>query len=148
MFGILCIAISSFLFALPIPPHTTYWAFGFPAMVLCVFGADTLFPSLVLFNAQSLPKEDQALGGALIVAVGQVGRAICLAIGIAIQVAVQEGHEKADKGAVTGNGNLQNPAFLRGLKAGMWFNVGLALSAGFVVAIAFRGAGVMGGVKK
>lgn len=41
-------------------------------MVLCVCGADTLFPSLVLFNAQSLPKEDQALGGALINAVGQV----------------------------------------------------------------------------
>ena len=86
MFGIVCCATSSFLFAIPISPYTTYWAFGFPAMVLCVFGADTLFPSLVLFNSHSLPKEDQALGGALINAVGQVGRAICLAIAIAIQV--------------------------------------------------------------
>ena len=86
MFGMICCATSSFLFAIPINPHTTYWAYGFPAMVLCVFGADTLFPSLVLFNSHSLPKEDQALGGALINAVGQVGRAIGLAIAIAIQV--------------------------------------------------------------
>lgn len=147
MFGILCCATSSFLFALPIPPKVD-WAYSVPAMVLSVFGADTLFPSLVLFNAQSLPKEDQSVGGALINAVGQIGRAIGLAIGIAIQVAVQEGHETAGSAAVTGNGNLHNPAFLSGLKAGMWFNVGLALSAGLVVAIAFRGAGVMGAAKK
>ena len=86
MFGIVCCATSSFLFAVPIPPRTTYWAYGFPAMGLSVFGADTLFPSLVLFNSHSLPQEDQALGCALINAVGQVGRAVGLAIATAIQV--------------------------------------------------------------
>ena len=90
MFGIICCATSSFLFAIPISPYTTYWAYGFPAMVLSVFGADTLFPSLILFNSHSLPREDQALGGALINAVGQVGRAIGLAIGIAIQVCISK----------------------------------------------------------
>jgi hypothetical protein len=112
-------------------------------MVLSVFGADTLFPSLVLFNAQSLPKEDQALGGALINAVGQVGRAIMLAIGIVIQVANQENHEPSVTQAATEHSNLLNPAFLRGLRAGMWFNVALACAGVLVVAFGFRGAGIM-----
>ncbi|KAK4888457.1 hypothetical protein LTR28_002941, partial [Elasticomyces elasticus] len=73
------------LFAIPIPPSTTYWAFGFPAMCLSVFGADTLYPSLMLLISHFLPREDQALGGALINAVGQIGRSLGLAIGTAIQ---------------------------------------------------------------
>jgi hypothetical protein len=112
-------------------------------MVICVFGADTLFPSLVLFNAQSLPKEDQALGGALINAVGQVGRAIGLAIAIAIQVAVQESHRPTDAAVVSGKSNLYSPAFLSGLRAAFWFNVALALLGAAVVAFGFRGAGIM-----
>jgi hypothetical protein len=102
-----------------------------------------LFPSLVLFNASSLPKEDQALGGALINAVGQVGRAIGLAIAIAIQVAVQESHQSADSAAVAGESNLRNPAFLSGLRAGFWFNVGLGALGAVVVVVGFRGAGIM-----
>lgn len=143
MFGIVCCALCSLLFALPIGPSATYWAYGFPAMVISVCGADTLFPSLVLFNAQSLPKEDQALGGALINAVGQVGRAIGLAVAIAIQVAVQESHQGSDPTTLTGEGNMQSPAFLSGLKAAFWFNVGLAGLGVLVVALGFRGAGVM-----
>lgn len=111
-------------------------------------GADTLFPSLVLFTSHSLPREDQALGGALINAIGQVFRAIGLAIAIAIQVAVQESHEKSDSAAVSGHGDFQNPAYLAGLRAGQWFNMGQALAAVFVVAFAFRGAGIMGGPKR
>ena len=63
------------------------------------------------------------------------------------QVAVQASHQKSDAKAVTGTDDLNNPAFLSGLKAGMWFNVGLALSGGLVVAVAFRGAGIVGATK-
>ena len=63
------------------------------------------------------------------------------------QVAVQESHQKSVNKVVTGTGNVRNPAFLSGLKAGMWFNVGLALCAIIVVAFAFRGAGIMGATK-
>ncbi|KAK1092920.1 hypothetical protein LTR48_003380 [Friedmanniomyces endolithicus] len=126
----------------------TYWAYGFPAMCLCVFGADTLFPTLVLFNAHSLPKEDQALGGAMINAVGQVGRAIGLAIATAIQVAVQEGHERSASLAVTGTKSLGNPAFRAGLRAADWFSVALGALAFVTVSMAFRGAGVIGRAAK
>ncbi|KAL8669976.1 MAG: hypothetical protein Q9224_007702, partial [Gallowayella concinna] len=105
LFGTICITISNLLFAVPISPDTTYWAYGFPAMCLSVMGADTLFPSLVLFNSHSLPQEDQGVGGALINAIGQVMRAIGLAIAIAIQVAVQESYTTPDAQVVSGTDN-------------------------------------------
>lgn len=116
--------------------------------MLCVFGADTLFPTLVLFNAHSLPKEDQALGGAMINAVGQVGRAIGLAIATAIQVAVQESRERSTKSAVTGANSLGNHAFRAGLRAANWFSVALGALAFVTVAFAFRGTGIIGKAKK
>ncbi|KAK5131688.1 hypothetical protein LTR08_000742 [Meristemomyces frigidus] len=144
MFGTLCCAIACLLFAIPIPPNTSYWAYGFPAMCLCVFGADTLFPSLILFTAHSLPREDQSLGGAMINAVGQVGRAIGLAIATAIQIAVQESHEGTAKGAVTEQGNVGSPAFLAGLRAAEWFSAAIAFVAVVVATFAFRGVGIIG----
>lgn len=143
-----CLIACTTLFAAPIPPETTYWAYAFPALCICVMAADSLFPSLVLFNASNLPAEDQALGGALINAVGQTTRSIGLAIAIAIQVAVQESHQKSDSEAVMGGrSNLHNPAFLAGLRAGQWFSTGLAVLGLIVVVFAWRGAGVLGGHK-
>lgn len=144
MWGMLCCAVACLLFGVPIPPGTTYWAFGFPAMCLSVLGADALFPALLLFMAQSLPKEDQALGGATINCVGQVGRAICLAICTAIQVAVQESKEP-NSAAVTGEGSIGNPAYLSGLRGAMWFSFGTAIAGFLVVAACFRGTGKVGG---
>jgi len=148
MFGTLCCTIAVILFAIPIPTNTTYWAYGFPAMCLCVFGADTLFPSLILFTAHQLPREDQAIGGAIINAVGQVGRAIGLAIATAIQVSVQESRSNTANAAITGNGDYHNPAFLAGLRAAEWFNVGIGVLSFVVATIAFRGAGIIGKAKK
>lgn len=143
MWGMLCCAIACLLFAVPIPVGTTYWAFGFPAMCLSVLGADALFPALLLFTAQSLPKEDQALGGATINCVGQVGRAIGLAICTAVQVAVQESKESGSS-AVTGEGSVGNLAYLSGLRGAMWFSFGTAMVGFFVVAALFRGTGKVG----
>lgn len=143
MWGMLCCAVACLLFAVPIPVGTTYWAFGFPAMCLSVLGADALFPSLLLFIAQSLPKEDQALGGATINCVGQVGRAIGLAICTAIQVAIQESKESRAS-AVTGEGSIGNLAYLSGLRGALWFSFGTAMAGFFVVAATFRGTGKVG----
>lgn len=143
MWGMLCCAIACLLFAVPIPVGTTYWAFGFPAMCLSVLGADALFPALLLFTAQSLPKEDQALGGATINCVGQVGRAIGLAICTAVQVAIQESKESGPS-AVTGEGSIGNLAYLSGLRGAMWFSFGTAMVGFFVVAALFRGTGKVG----
>ena len=113
-------------------------------MSLSVLGADTLFPCLVLFVAHSLPREDQSLGGAMINAMGQVGRAIGLAICTAIQLSVQNSREGASGNAAVAESNLGNPAFLAGLRAAQWFSAAIALCAVVVVTFAFKGVGIIG----
>lgn len=146
VWGTLCVAISSLLYAVPIAPNTIYWAWSFPAMVLAVFGSDTLFPTLTLFTAQSLPSSDQAMGGALINAVGQIGRAISLAITTAIQTAVTAKKRGVSLKEVGSHGTITkgDAAFLAGLRAAMWTGFAMAVAACFVVIVAFRGAGKVG----
>lgn len=150
MFGTICVGISGLLYAVPIPPQTTYWAFGLPAMVLSVFGADTLYPTLTLFTAQTLPSTDQALGGALINAVGQIGRAIGLAIATAVQTAVIAKEKNLTVSEVGSEGvvGVGDPALLKGLRAANWADFSFAIAAFFVVLIVFRGVGKVGAVKK
>jgi predicted MFS family arabinose efflux permease len=146
-FGTFCVAVSSLLFAVPIPPGTTYWAWSFIAMILCVFGADTLYPTLTLFTVQSVPSTDQALGGALINALGQIGRAVGLAISTAIQTAVtasREGLDVKQVGNSKEGSTKDNVAYLQGLRAANYTDFAFAVAAFFVVAVAFRGAGKVG----
>ncbi|KAJ4295461.1 hypothetical protein N0V90_007473 [Kalmusia sp. IMI 367209] len=149
-FGTTSVSLASLLFAIPISDHTTYWAYGFPAMVLSVFGADTLFPTLTLFVAKSLPSEDQALGGALVNMVGQFGRALGLAIATALQTAVmakQRGVsvDKIGSGDGSGGGKTWDPALKVGIRSAAWFDFGMGIVALGVVLIFFRGAGKVGG---
>ncbi|USW53804.1 Putative major facilitator superfamily, MFS transporter superfamily [Septoria linicola] len=134
------------LFAIPIPPDTTYWAWGFPAMCLSVFGADTLFPSLLLLVAHSLPREDQALGGAMVNAVGQIGRSVGLAIATAIQVAIQE-NRQGSRTAIDGAVARENAGSLAGLRGADWFNFATCLAAFIIATVAMRGAGKVGAAK-
>lgn len=147
-FGTTSLSISSILFAIPIPVHTTYWAYGFPAMVLSICGADTLFPTLTLFVATSLPSEDQALGGALINAVGQIGRAIGLAIATAIQTAIIAREKGKSVEEVGSEGHGLPPwddALKVGIRSTAWFNASIAFAALGVVLLFFRGVGKVGG---
>ncbi|KAE9972043.1 hypothetical protein EG328_005265 [Venturia inaequalis] len=150
VWGTICVAVSSLLYAVPIPPTTTYWAWSFPAMVLAVFGADTLYPTLTLFTAQSLPSSDQAMGGAIINAVGQIGRAISLAITTAIQTAIIANKRGVSLEEVGSHGTVTrgDAAFLAGLRAAMWTGFAMAITACFVVIVAFKGAGKVGLHKK
>lgn len=70
-----------------------------------------------------------------------------MAIGTAIQVAVQESKTGSASGAVTGAGDLGNLSFLAGLRAASWFDVTMALLAFCVVTVAFRNTGVIGKAK-
>lgn len=149
MFGTVCVSIASLLFAVPIPPTTTYWAYGFPAMILSVCGMDTLYPCLILFTAQSLPQSDQALGGALINAVGQVGRAVGLAIATAAQTAVIAHEQGAAISEVGKAGSrVGEPALLSGLRVANWIDFGLGIAAFAVVLFAFNGAGKVGAMPR
>ncbi|AEO55081.1 hypothetical protein MYCTH_2298499 [Thermothelomyces thermophilus ATCC 42464] len=142
-FGNASVSLSALLFAVPIPPETTYWAWSFPAMMISVFGADTTWPCLVLFTSHSLPPQDQALGGALVNAMGQVGRAIGLAVATAIQTAVMS-TERGVSVEEAGSVQVGDRASLLGLRAAEWWNFGLGISALAVVLVAFRGTGIVG----
>ncbi|KAL2172879.1 hypothetical protein VTG60DRAFT_57 [Thermothelomyces hinnuleus] len=142
-FGNAFVSLSALLFAVPIPPDTTYWAWSFPAMMISVFGADTTWPCLVLFTSHSLPPQDQALGGALVNAMGQVGRAIGLAVATAIQTAVMSS-ERGVSVEEAGSVEVGDRASLLGLRAAEWWNFGLGISALAVVLVAFKGTGIVG----
>lgn len=149
LFGNFCISISCLLFAVPIPPTTTYFAAGLPSMILCVLGADTTWPCMTLFTSHALPQQDQALGGALVNSMGMIGRSIGLAIATAIQTAVmarQRGLPIEKAGPV----KEWDDASLMGLQAANWFHFSLGVVSMVIAVSAFRGAGIVGkaGVKQ
>ena len=148
LFGNTCVALASLLFALPIPGDTSYWVYGVEAMSLSVLGSDTTWPSMALFTSHALSQGDQALGGALVNAVGQVGRSLGLAVATSIQIAVMaslRGVALQDAGPIL---PWDEPS-LAGLRAGAWFNFGVGAASVAVIAVMFRGSGVIGrdGVK-
>jgi predicted MFS family arabinose efflux permease len=141
--GTLAASVSSLLFSVPIPPSTSYFAWGLPAMVLSVVGADTIWPCLTLFTSQALRPEDQAIGGALINAMGQFGRAIGLAISTAIQTAVmadERGISVEDVGSIV----VGEYATLKGIRAASWMNFGFGMGALLVVLLALRSKEIIG----
>ena len=149
LFGNACVALASLLFAVPLPGDASYWVYGLEAMSLAVLGSDTTWPSMALFTSHALPQQDQALGGALVNAVGQVGRSLGLAAATAIQLAVMAAHRGV---AAQDAGPLRpwDEPTLAGLRAGAWFNFGVGLCSVAVIALMFRGTGVIGrdGVRK
>ncbi len=141
--GTLSVSVSCLLFAAPIPPTTSYFAFGLWAMTLAVIGADTTWPCMTLFTSQALPAEDQATGGALINAVSQIGRAIGLAIATAVQTAVtasENGVKVEDVGPI----KAWDPASLSGLRAANWLSFGFGIASLILVILAFRSMDVIG----
>jgi predicted MFS family arabinose efflux permease len=150
MFSTFAISMSSLLFAIPIPDDTKYWAYGFPAMVFCVCGADTIFPVLTLFVAKTLPPEDASLGGALISAVGQIGRAVGLALATAVQTAIiaKEMGVSVDQVGEKGLGmEPWNPALKAGIRGTAWFNFGMSVLSLLIVVVFIRRIGIIGGKK-
>ena len=87
------------------------------------------------------------MGGALINAMGQFGRAIGLAITTAIQTSVmasQRGLPVQESGGIV----AWEPASLAGLRAGNWFNFALGVSCMVLVFVSFRGTGIVGKIEK
>ena len=112
--GTLFTGVACLLFAV-INPALTYWAFGFPAVVLCVFGADFVFATGTLFTAKVCRGHEQSLGGALFQTVSQIGTSFGLAITtIAFDATVSRHRGDA---ALTGT---QGGAPLQAYKNAMW----------------------------
>ena len=71
MIGTSFTAVANLLFAL-IDINAPYWAFGFPAAIVSVFGADFVTAAGSLFVAKVNPPEEQSVAGALLQTMSQV----------------------------------------------------------------------------
>ncbi|KAF4123913.1 Major Facilitator Superfamily [Geosmithia morbida] len=141
--GNLAVSVCNLLYAAPIPGDANYFARGLPAMLLAVVGADTAWPSLTLFTSRALPSEDQAVGGALINAAGQLGRAIGLAISTAAQTAVMA----SGRGLPVEHAGGLRPwesTTLDGIRAASWVNFALGLVSLCLVPVAFPTLEIIG----
>ncbi|KAJ7133437.1 major facilitator superfamily domain-containing protein [Mycena epipterygia] len=129
VFGTFFTGLASLLFAL-ILPSAPYWAFGFPATIVSVFGADFVFAAGTLFIAKiSLPHE-QSLAGGLFQTLTQLGTAFGLAISTIAFDAVADG-----AGA---------EAPLKAYKAAQWTAFGMAMLCTLLAATFLRGVGPVG----
>ena len=129
--GTLLTGIAALLFAVIIP-SAPYWAFGFPAAITSVFGADFVFACGTIFVARvSLPHE-QSLAGGLFQTLTQLGTAIGLAATTIVHnTVVRREGSSAD-------------AQLDGYKAAQWMTFAFG-AAGSIVALLFlRGVGPIG----
>lgn len=143
--GHVAVCIAALLYAVPIPPTTSYFAWGMWAMILSVVGADTAWPCLTLFTSHALPREDQAVGGALINSSGMIGRAISLAVATAIQSSVMA-KERGVNVQNVGSVEEWDAPSLKGLRAGAWTNFGILFMALVLVVYTFRGMEIIGKV--
>ncbi|KAI0788398.1 efflux transporter [Fomes fomentarius] len=142
--GTLFTGLANLLFAV-IVPSAPYWAFGFPAAILSVFGADFVFASGTLFVAKVCLPHEQSVGGALFQTLTQLGTAFGLAISTVVYDATLE-KKAAELGVIvddTGR-NAPREAQLVGYKDAMWTGFAFGL-VGAILALAFlRGVGIVG----
>ncbi|KAL0063122.1 hypothetical protein AAF712_010030 [Marasmius tenuissimus] len=118
---------AALLFAL-INPSATYWAFGFPAAIVSVVGADFVFAAGTLFIAKvSLPHEQSVAGG-----VFQCMTQLGTSLGITISTVV------SNRVAATEVDRLES------YKAAQWTNLGFGILAASLSIIWLRGVGPIG----
>ncbi|KAF5345398.1 hypothetical protein D9756_010975 [Leucocoprinus leucothites] len=128
--GTLGTASASLLFAL-IDPNVTYWAFGFPAVLLSVVGPDFVFSAGTLYIAKiSLPHE-QSLSGALFQTMTQIGTSA----GVTVSTVV---FEHVSSNLRTGEDNI------RSYRSAQWTCCAFAVFASLLSLLVFRGVGVPG----
>ncbi|KZP33385.1 MFS general substrate transporter [Athelia psychrophila] len=133
--GTMLTGTASLLFAL-IDPSSPYWAFGFPAAVVSVIGADFVYASGTIFVANiSLPHE-QSLAGALFGTMVQIGTGFGLTISTIVFNRVVARHEDFDKPP------------LDGYKAAQWTAFGFAILSSVLAAVFLRGVGIVGHSEK
>ncbi|EJU05211.1 hypothetical protein DACRYDRAFT_86362 [Dacryopinax primogenitus] len=137
-------AIACLLFAI-IDPNDSYWAYGFPAAVLDVFGADTTMGGGALFVAKVALLEEQSLAGGVFNTIITLGVSFTTTVTtIVYDTAVRE--EMSSMGlTLNADGSNASPdAALFGYQRAQWACFGFAAGAAMVALVLLRGIGVIG----
>ncbi|KAF7976799.1 hypothetical protein HWV62_5654 [Athelia sp. TMB] len=144
--GTVLTGTASLLFAL-IDPASPYWAFGFPAAVVSVFGADFVFASGTIFVAKIALPHEQSLAGALFNTMTQGTTADAAQIGTAFGLTVSTiVFNRVSDRYVPALG--PHAATLKGYRAAQWTAFGFAMISAVMAAIFLRGVGIVGHSKK
>lgn len=133
------------MFAL-IDPSATYWAFGFPASVITVTGADFVFAGGSLFIAKLALPHEQSLAGGLFQTMSQLGTAIGLSITTIVFDRVRRDQSLKLGVVIDALGtNAPLAAQLDAYKAAQWTVCGLGFFSSILALVFLRGVGVVGG---
>jgi hypothetical protein len=114
-------------------------------LILSVIGADVIWPCMTLCTSLNVPQQDQAMGGTINNAAGQIGRTVGHAITTALQMGVMKqyrGDKLADSKLVT-----WDDVTLAGLTAANWYDAAVLLVSAATTFVAFRGSGIVGKIK-
>ncbi|SCZ94420.1 BZ3500_MvSof-1268-A1-R1_Chr12-2g03887 [Microbotryum saponariae] len=122
--------------------HATYWAFQFPAMILCVLGADFIFACSILYVSKVAGPGQQSLAAGLFNLSTQLGTAIGLAIATIVQSKVVD--KKVANVIVSTNSTVPPFAVEAGLRAAFWTCAAFSFAGSVVVALCLRGIGKVG----
>lgn len=137
-------AVANLLFAV-INPKAPYWAFGFPAAIVSVFGADFVFASGTLFVAKVCLPHEQSVGGALFQTMTQLGASFGLAVTTIVYDSELKKASLRDGIIVNQNGtNAPSSAQLTGYKDAMWMGFALGMLGTILAVLFLRGAGIVG----
>ncbi|KJA16451.1 hypothetical protein HYPSUDRAFT_207046 [Hypholoma sublateritium FD-334 SS-4] len=123
-------AVSCLLFAV-IDPNTTYWAFGFPASILTVLGADFVFSAGTLFISRIALPNEQSVAGALFSTMTQIGTAVGVTVTTVVSNTVSGRLRPGEDTIVT-------------YHAAQWTGFAFGIIAAILGVVFFRGVGVVG----
>ncbi|KAI0350433.1 efflux transporter [Trametes cingulata] len=142
--GTLFTGLANLLFAV-IDPSAPFWAFGFPAAILSVFGADFVFATGTLFVAKVCLPHEQSVGGALFQTLTQVGTAFGLAIStIVFDATLSESAARYGVVVDKSGTNAPREAQLDAYKDAMWTGCGFGFCGAILALVFLRSVGVVG----
>ncbi|KAI0656359.1 efflux transporter [Cubamyces menziesii] len=142
--GTLFTGVANLLFAV-IDPAAPYWAFGFPAAIVSVFGADFVFATGTLFVAKVCLPHEQSVGGALFQTLTQVGTAFGVAIStIVFNTTIAKSSLQYGVVVNKSGTNAPRPAQLVAYKDAMWSGCGFAFAGAMLALIFLRSVGIVG----
>ncbi|KZO95200.1 efflux transporter [Calocera viscosa TUFC12733] len=148
MIGCIGTGLANLLFAV-INTSSPYWAFGFPAAVVSVFGADFIFASSTLYGAKIARHHEQSLAGGIFNTVTQTGTAFGMTITTIVYDTVVRSQSAKEGVVLNADGtNASLSAQLRGLRSAQWTSFGFAMAALAVAVVTLRGMGIIGGSAK
>ncbi|KAF5360303.1 hypothetical protein D9758_009104 [Tetrapyrgos nigripes] len=129
-FGTCLTGCAGLLFAV-INPDAPYWAFGFPAAILSVTGADFVFATGTIFVAKVCLPHEQSVGGAVFQTMTQLGTSLGVTVSTIVfnRVLVQ---------------HAPRPAQLDAYKAAQWTNFAFGMFATLLTVIFLRRVGIIG----